>query len=462
MASNDVLKFGGTSMAQPELPAAIIEARNKPGVIVVSAPGKAPGVENKMTDQLNGYADAVFREDNPTALRLKSAILGRFEFLYEGLIGSKALRNITDYASYQLEPRSGLSEIESTAKYASIGERASARYFAELVNAQFVDSHFIRFNNDGQLSRDNTNLWLKALIQEGVFADDNVVVPGYYGYDSNGNVRLLPRGGSDRTGAIIANALSHTPGFNGIYENWTDKDGIYTVDPDIVPAARVIGELSREEVREGAHGGAAIMQGDAIVDLNGSNVVTVVRNTMNPTAPGTRIVPVRQHRSGQSVVAISGRKDLTEITVKDMGMASAPGYVATRLQRFGELALSFQHMPAAQDAFSITTVVETDEQRQAVEKFTDFARANLLTVQGNVEVSQKGVVYIVGEGLRDPRQRSQALIQVLETVAKDSQLRIEDTITNRNSPSVAFLVPPDHVEPIIQTIHRSIIEPTYS
>src|SRR6185436_14063471 len=153
------------------------------------------------------------------------------------------------------------------------------------------------FDNEGRFDRAAS---VKSIQGIGALAVINrVVVPGFYGSDAQGNIKLFPRGGSDRTGAILASTLRMT------YGNWTDRPGIYTADPRTVPDAKVIEELSRAEVREGAHGGSGILQGDALIDLNGSEVLTIVRDTFNPELPGTRIVPKRKANVGESIVALS-------------------------------------------------------------------------------------------------------------------------------------------------------------
>ncbi len=421
-------------MAQPEQVAAIINEHPEQRIVVTSAPGGLESGDTKMTDLLINYAK---EDDNSVRTGLRDNILDRFKRVLSYLSPDEATLLLN-------EVRQDLLNERVTDQFlVSRGEYYSARGLAQHLGAQFMDAEMFYFGPNG-FDRQASDELIKPLGQ--LSLNSRIIIPGFYGLDWLDNTALFNRGGSDRSGAILASSLGMT------YENWTDQDGIYTADPKIVPNARVVPVLSREEVREGAHGGANVLTGDTIRDLNGSAVTTVVKNTFNPEAPGTQVEPARRAGQGESIVALSGRDDLTEITIRDMGMADTPGYVAELMRYMSELGLSFQHLPAAQDAFSITIAAESDKQHEAVQQFADFAQHNLITTQGSVEVSSKGVVYAVGEGLRDPFRRSLAQIRVLgEVVARN--LSIEDTVTNRNSPSLAFLVQAENVKPILQAIH---------
>lgn len=433
MRENVVAKFGGTSMAHPEVVASIIDTSPERQIIVASAPGRLEAGGPKVTDLLIDYAataDNTVRDD----------ILDRFKSVFEGLSPSIAA-SLIDELKRDLD-----DESKSDEEIVSRGEYFSAKALAARLGIQFVDaSELFRFSGSA-FDRQTTEHLISQRLGN-LSVGQKIAVPGFYGKDQNGQVRLFERGGSDRHGAI----LSSTSGLT--YENWTDVDGIFSADPRIVPSARVIDVLTRDEVREGAHGGAEVLQGDTIIDLNGSSVDVVIRNTFNPSAPGTKVVKSRDVLPYESAVAFSGRDDLSEITVNDMGMANTPGYVAHLLDYFGDLGLSVQHMPQAQDAFSITALAKTDAEQAAVQEFIKYAQHNLRTKTASVEVSAKGVVYAVGEALKDPRRRTAAQVHMLGEVLVRGY-SVEDVVSHRNSPSLAFLVCPEDVNPVLTAMHE--------
>lgn len=444
-----VAKYGGTSMAQPEVVAGVVRDNPEQRVIVVSAPGATDLSPVRMTTQLERLA--VFAEHNDLHLADKMAeeVINRFHDLYPGADASFRAR-MDELIAHRLDD----AKNRSMADIKSVGEYASGLYFANLINGTFVEPTWVRFSEEGQLVREQTQIPKEML--------DNtdtkpLVIPGYYGYDVAGNRHLLGNGGSDRTGALAAVSLGRVFGDqNVMYENWTDVDGIFTCDPRMVPTAHVIPELTRAEVREGAHGGSGVLQGDTIVDLNGSDIVTVVKNTKRPTAPGTRILNQRDTSQSSAVAALAGRDDLVEVTIKDLGMADQPGYVATLLENLGEKGLSIEHMPSSQDTFSIT-LHDDGKNRASIEEFADFARATRLSSQGTVDVSERGVVYLVGERLRAPTETRATLLRVLGTSATHD-IDVYDVVSNSSSPCVALLTDRPSVVPLLDLIHSHEIE----
>ncbi len=432
-----VSKMGGTSMAQPEVVASLVESQPQQQLIVVSAPGVDTQTDEKVTNMLATYGHVARAGDIQKTNNLRDEIIDRFDFIYAGL-DTLDRRDLRTRANVLMTP----AHNDDSVYYMHLGEVLSAWGFARLIGASCL-APAVEFAGSGQLDRDRT---AQAIQKQMADVNSRVIVPGFFGHDEFNRVWLLGRGGSDRTGALYAAALGWD------YENWTDVDGIYSADPRVVANARVLPELTREEVREGAHGGTGVLMGDTLVDLNGSDVTTTVKNTFNPAAAGTRIVPKRQVDPSSSIVAISGRTDLREISIRDMGMANEPGYVSTLLKEFSRLGLSLQHMPTAQDSLSITTVAETAQELKAIDEFMNFAGKNALSASASVEVFDKGVVYVVGERLRDPSVRTLAYIRLLGDIIC-AGYGVEDVVSNRLSPSIALLVEPEAVDPIIRTIH---------
>lgn len=432
-------------MAQIEQVADVVEQNPQQVLIVTSAPGRLEPDDAKITDLLIDYSQNFSHDgsvDTPESLALRDQIMDRFNAVFYTLPVTKAV-------ALSNKLNTDLKTAEDPSYIISRGEYYAARTLADLLNYPFHDADFIRFDKSGELDRAATALAVRQLGPLSVY--QKKVVPGFYGFDDLGDTHLLGRGGSDRSGAIPSNILGMD------YENWTDQDGIFTADPRKVPGARVRDELTNEEVREGAHGGAGVLQGDTILDLNGSGVTTTIRNTFNLSAPGTRVLPQREVAQNESIVAFSCRDDLTEINVRDMGMADARGYTVSLLKEFGNRGFSIQHMPQSQDSFSITTVAETERQQAEVDSFVEFVKHRLKTATGSVEAIPRGVVYAIGEGLRDPFQRTAAQIRMLGEISVQG-MAVQDIVSSPTSPSVAMLVRPEDAEPIMRALHRREIE----
>lgn len=434
-------------MAHPHAVAEIVESRPDQRIIVVSAPGADETTDLRITSQLRNYISQVKARDGDAMVQTRDEILDRFDCLYSDLPSDKrqemrqlAARKLTYVLS------------KSPDHIESIGEYLSAKYFASLSGGCFIEPYWVSFSSKGELLRGETELPIDMLHSE-----RPLIIPGYYGYDNARNRHLLGGGGSDRTGALAAVSIGKAIGDQNVtYENWTHVEGILSGDPKVVANPRLIPEITRHEVREGAHGGTGVLQGDTIVDLNGSDIITVVKDTFNPSAPGTRIVNCRDATSGNPVVAVTGRDDLIELTIKDLGMADRPGYAASLLSDLGADGLSIEHMPSSQDTLSITLHNDGTSQR-AIQHFAEIVRDYKLSSHGTIEVNGRGVVYMVGEQLKDKRQSRDTLHRVLG-LAIEKDIDVYDVVSNSSSPCIALLTDPATVDTLVRHIHTQEIE----
>ncbi|WP_407403654.1 aspartate kinase [Sodaliphilus sp.] len=115
--------------------------------------------------------------------------------------------------------------------------------------------------------------------------EQRVVVQGFIAEDVETGLKTnLGRGGSDYTGAILAAILNAS-----CLEIWTDVDGFMTADPRKDPNATVIPEMTYELAQEMCDAGAKVIYPPTIAPVAGKGIPVWVKNTFNPTAPGTVI-----------------------------------------------------------------------------------------------------------------------------------------------------------------------------
>ena len=116
-----------------------------------------------------------------------------------------------------------------------------------------------------------------------------MIFPGFFGYTKQGQVATFPRGGSDITGAILAAAV-HAD----VYENFTDVDSVYAMDPRILSNAPAIDLLTYREMRELSYAGFGVFHDEAIIPAVHAKVPICIKNTNRPAAPGTLVVAEAQ------------------------------------------------------------------------------------------------------------------------------------------------------------------------
>ena len=250
-----VCKFGGSSLADADgfrRVRRIIAADSSRKYIVVSAPGRSAANDEKVTDLLL----RAFRAGE----NARHAILTH---VFERYTSIRAALNIDCDLEAEFD-RIERMNAPSPAALISRGEYLCAQLFAAYCGMEFVDARdLIIFGLDGSVDVRATSAAVRMLK-----TTSTAVIPGFYGAGPDGEIALFSRGGSDVSGALIAAAFAPC-----IYENWTDVDGLYSADPQLVPNARL----------------------HPLICLHGRGVAVELRNSFNPACAGTRISEAFDH-----------------------------------------------------------------------------------------------------------------------------------------------------------------------
>ena len=152
------------------------------------------------------------------------------------------------------------------------------------------------------------------------------VIAGFQGTTEGGDITTLGRGGSDLTGVALAAALKAD-----VCEIFTDVDGVYTADPNVVPDARKLPRISYDEMLEMAALGAKVLQSRSVEFAKKYNVPVHVRSTFKPD-PGTLVT--REDHSMEDVVVTGITHDRGQAKVSILRVPDRPG-IASRV--FGGL-----------------------------------------------------------------------------------------------------------------------------
>jgi aspartate kinase len=153
-------------------------------------------------------------------------------------------------------------------------------------------------------------------IRDALGAGNIVIAAGFQGIDEAGNITTLGRGGSDTTAVALAAVLQAET-----CEIYTDVDGIYTTDPRVIPEARLIRQISYDEMLELASAGAGVMHNRSIEFAKKFNVPVHVRGSFTDS-PGTMIVGNSQAPAAAVCGAAMVRN---EARVTALGLPNRPG-----------------------------------------------------------------------------------------------------------------------------------------
>jgi aspartate kinase len=379
-----VVKFGGSSLAdanQFKKVANIIKADPARRYVVASAPGKRNSHDEKVTDLLlRCFRLAGEKRDFDETFE---KIANRYREIIRDLKLSFSLDE--DLAGIKLAIRhhAGCDYI------ASRGEFLNSKLLAAYLDFPFVDAEdCIFFDEKGRLDTEKTDKTLSEILSLHEYA----VIPGFYGVLPDGTIKTFSRGGSDITGSIIAGAIRAD-----IYENWTDVSGMLMTDPRIIDNPKPIPEITYRELRELSYMGATVLHDEAIFPVRKANIPINIRNTNDPKAPGTMIVPKAATKSPETVITgIAGKKGITAIHVEKDMMNSEIGFGKKVLEVLESHNISFEHLPSGIDTMSV--MIES----KALEECKGSVTADMVkkvNPDSITIVENLALVAVVGRGL---------------------------------------------------------------
>ena len=291
------MKFGGTSVGTAKNllnVKRIVEANTDSVIVVVSALG---GLTDKLieTARLAEAGDVLFEKNMTEIVDRHNSIIT--QVIPVGNERDDLLHRVNDLqtALHQHYRDVFASRELSAPKMAAIvsyGERLSSIIVATLIDdARWFDSlSFIKTeykHHKHKLSGELTDQLIHEKFQK---LPKVALVPGFISTDMHtGEITNLGRGGSDYTAAILAAALDAD-----CLEIWTDVDGFMTADPRLIPSASPIKELSYNEAEELCNYGAKVVYPPTIYPVWYKDIPVLIKNTMNPEAPGTYIRHIEQ------------------------------------------------------------------------------------------------------------------------------------------------------------------------
>ena len=348
-----VCKFGGSSLAngaQLNKVIDIVLADPARRIVVVSAPGKRHSGDTKVTDLLIELANVALKGENTD--RQYGAVVERYaEIATELRLGEEIIREIEMDLMERLAQVSALQPAEFLDLMKAAGEDNNAKLVAVAFSARGRKARYASPKDtgmtlvgefgDAQLDPASYSTLSRAFSNfEGI-----VIYPGFFGYTKSGKVATFPRGGSDITGSILAAAVCAD-----VYENFTDVDSVYPVDPRIVPeVSEGIPTMTYREMRELAYAGFGVFNDDAVIPAVRARIPINIRNTNHPSEPGTMIQQSRRVVPG-TVVGIASADGFCNIVVDKYLMNRQIGFGRRLLQVLEDEGIGYEHMPSGVDS----------------------------------------------------------------------------------------------------------------
>jgi len=461
------MKFGGTSVGSAEAIGQAVDIVQKYAqqwerlAVVVSA---MSGVTNALIKS----AQAAASGDDQTYRAVVAELRTRHQSVVDELLtqDSERVRLLATVDKYVDELATFcysihiLGEVTPRAMDAvtSLGERINARIVAAVLRQRGVRSEAVdatelivtdnKFQNGAPLmekTRARVTERLAPLLDGGIIP----VVTGFIGATEEGVTTTLGRGGSDYTAAILGDCLDADEIWT-----WTDVDGVMTADPRMVPDARVIPALSYSEVSELAYFGAKVLHPKTILPTVQRGIPLWVKNTFNPTCPGTCIVRESELTDGK-IKAVTAIKGLSMVTVEGRGMMGVPGIAARTFSAVASQGASVLMISQASSEQSICFVIPMEtaapvlraiEQEMALE----LARGDVDRVWSLDDVV---IVTPVGAGMRSTPGVAARIFGALG----QGNVNIIAIAQGSSECSISLVVAADGAADAVQQIHKEVI-----
>lgn len=404
MANLKVMKFGGTSVGTAESLAnvkKIVEETPGRKVVVVSALGG-------ITDLLISTARLAVADDI-SYLEQYARIVERHLAVIDGVVppsrrdATEAMvRMMLDELANIYKGVMLLHDLSPRALkiIVSYGERLSSVIVANIIKGatHFDSRSFIRTKRTPHGGDVLDSSLTNRLIEEQVCAYewDTAVMGGFLATDDNGEVTNLGRGGSDYTASILAAALDAD-----VLEIWTDVDGFMTADPKVIDSAYVIDELTFTEAMELCNFGAKVIYPPTIYPVYHKDIPILVKNTFNPTAPGTRISSTA-HPGGKAIKGISSINDTCLVTITSLCMVGVIGVNSRIFNALTAKGVSVFLVSQAASENNTTIAVRNADADLAVETLREEFAAELASGMFNGIEAERDLatVAVVGENMK--------------------------------------------------------------
>ena len=433
-----VCKFGGSSLAdavQYEKIKAIIESDDKRKIIVASACGKSNKQDHKVTDLL--YLCLAHKKYGMSIEEIMELIYNK----HKKIVDKLKLDFDLDYEINRL--RKMLEKSKNEADIISFGEYLSSKLLALYLNCIFVDAKdIISFKYDGNIDMEETYKKFIPFLKAG----KRIVVPGFYGSLPNGIIKLLSRGGSDITGAILANIVNAE-----VYENWTDVSGIYVCDPSIIKNPKQIKTITYSELREMSYMGANVLHEKAIYPVKIKNIPINIKNTNKPENKGTIIVnniDIKEKRL--PITGITGRKDFIVVNIIKTNSSSEIGFLKKTLDIFEHYKIPIVMVTTGIDSFSI--IVDKEDIKNNIYELANEIKNNLNCEEVSV-YDHLSLVCVVGIGMKERKGISGELFSLLG----QNGINIRTISQGADEISILLGVNDDDYKKTIEVIYKRFI-----
>ena len=329
----------------------------------------------------------------------------------------------------------------------STGEQVSMALLSMALNAKqcparsFTGSqigiHTDTIHTKARIQKVNTDIIERELKQGRI-----VIIAGFQGVNEYGDITTLGRGGSDTTAVAIAAAVKAHE-----CQIYTDVDGVYTTDPHLIPEARLLPQISFEEMLEMASLGAKVLQMRSVELASKHNMPIRVLSTFSD-GQGTLVTfeDKIMHKLPVSGIAFSREEAVISLSGIPRQLGTEGRILAKVSQAHIEIDMIAQNM-TAQNTVDFTFTVHRREYPKALKIIEELAKElGAVSVKTNPKVAK---LSLVGIGMRSHTGVASTMFQSLGDAGVNIQMITTSEI------KISVVVDEAHLEQGVRAVHQA-------
>lgn len=459
-----VLKFGGSSVANAENMAKVVDITTKAmerekTILVCSA---IKGCTDTLIDI--GHRAAVC-DDSYLALigeletrhnRIISELLPGIKgnsvrdecaVLFDTLrVIAKGVFLIQELSHHSLSTIESFGEILAT-------KIIAARFAANGIRTKWIDSRKMVRNVGGIVDTDVTYKAVRSMLEANPDAE-LFILPGFIASDEYGKTVTIGRGGSDYTASLYAAAVKATH-----LEIWTDVPGIMTTNPKVVASARTIPHISYRAALELSHFGAKVIYPPTIQPAVENNIPIYVKNTFDPENFGTVIEANPPEGTVTDPIGICNSDNIALVSLEGSGMVGVPGFSARLFAAWSRAGINIILITQASSVHTMCIAISENDAALA-KKISDETFAYEISL-GKIKPlkveNDFSIVCLVGDNVL--LSRNGATGRMLAALGRRG-IPVRATAQGSSERNISVIVPSSRVNGALKYIHNEFFDRT--
>ncbi len=456
-----VLKFGGSSLADATRYLRVTEIsttthQTDGAAVVLSAP---KGVTNALSLLCEQAAEN--QDFQPLLEKLATTVKGINDELHAQLEGYEHAR-VSDYIDGHLATLTqhlegikllGVAPDAVSAGILSIGEYISVTLFSAILGSKGIANRVIDPVEHILAEGDYLDSIADVALSKARFADvpadgsELLVMPGFVAANEEGEKVTLGRNGSDYSAAVLAACIEAS-----CCEIWTDVDGVYNADPNQVEGAVLLDKLTYQEAMELSYFGAKVLHPKTIGPIAQHHIPCLIRNTLNPAAPGT-LISNEASSVWTSVKGISQLDDVTMFNVAGPGLKGMVGMASRVFEVMSNANISISLITQSSSEYSISFCIQSKDAVRAQNLLEDaFALELQNQLLDPIEVRHDlSIVTLVGDGMRQTKGLAARFFNSL------AQARVNNVAIAQGSSerSISTVIESKRAKKAVRVIHQN-------